>query len=76
MFSDKKFALSALERAVKTFAQTLAALIGANAVNVIDIDWPALAGISATAAVVSLLTSVASYGIGAPGPSLGFEEEV
>lgn len=76
MFTDRKFFNSALERALKTFAQTLAALIGANAVNVIDIDWPALAGISATAAVVSVLTSIASYNVGAPGPSLGFEEEL
>lgn len=67
---------AAFERAVKTFAQTLAALIGANAVNVIDVDWPALLGISATAAIVSILTSVASDKVGAPGPSLGQEGEV
>jgi hypothetical protein len=76
MFTDSSFWRGSLERALKTFAQTLAALIGANAVNVIDIDWPALAGISATAAVVSVLTSVASYNVGAAGPSLGFEEEL
>lgn len=76
MFTDKKFWPSALERAIKTFAQTLAALIGANAVNVTSLDWLELGGISATAAVVSLLTSIASYNVGAPGPSLGREEEV
>lgn len=66
---------AAFERAVKTFAQTLAALVGANAVNVIDVEWAALLGISATAAIVSVLTSLASNKVGAPGPSLGQETE-
>ena len=50
---------AAAVRAVKTFAQTAAALLGAGAVNVISVDWASIAGISATAAVVSLLTSLA-----------------
>ena len=50
---------AALVRALKTFAQTAVALLGAGAVSVIDVDWLGVAGISATAAVVSLLTSLA-----------------
>ena len=46
-------------RALKTFCQGLATLIGSNAINIVDIDWLTILGISATMAVVSLLTSVA-----------------
>lgn len=46
-------------RALKTFCQGLATLIGSNAVSITDIDWITILGISATMAVVSLLTSVA-----------------
>jgi hypothetical protein len=54
----------AAERAVKTFAQSLVALIGAGAVNIVLLDWPDIFGISATAALVSVLTSVVSLPIG------------
>lgn len=64
------------ERALRTFAQALAALIGAGAVNIIDIDWPASIGIAATAALLSVLTSIGAADFGAPGPSFGMEEEL
>lgn len=54
-----RWAKAALIRAIKTFAQTAAALLGAGAVNVVEVDWLTILGISATAAVVSLLTSLA-----------------
>ena len=46
-------------RALRTFAQGLATLIGTDMVNIIDLDWPTMLGIAATMAVVSFLTSVA-----------------
>lgn len=53
----------ASERAIKTFAQTLVALIATAATtSIVAFNWPALLGIGATAAVVSILTSVASAG--------------
>jgi hypothetical protein len=64
------------ERALRTFAQTLAALIGAGAINIIDVDWPASIGIAATAALLSVLTSIGAHEVGAPGPSFGLEEEL
>lgn len=64
------------ERALRTFAQALAALIGAGAVNIIDIDWPASIGIAATAALLSVLTSIGANEVGSPGPSFGLEEEL
>ena len=54
-----RWAKAALIRAIKTLAQTAAALLGAGAVNVVDVDWLPILGISATAAVVSLLPSLA-----------------
>lgn len=71
---NQKFWMATGERALRTFAQTLAALIGAGLVNIIDIPWAANLGIAATAAVLSVLTSIGAAEIGAPGPSAGFEE--
>ena len=68
-----RFAIAAAERAVKTMAQTAAALIGTGAVGILDVDWAQIASVSALAAIVSLLTSVASAGIGPHGPSLADE---
>ena len=68
-----RFWVAAVERSIKTWAQSMVALIGANAVAVTDLDWLQLFAVSGTAAVVSLLTSVASAGIGPHGPSLADE---
>jgi hypothetical protein len=66
----RTFLAAAAERAVKTFAQTLAALVAANGSGVLDVDWAGGLSVAVSAAVVSLLTSVASGGVGQPGPSL------
>lgn len=50
---------AALIRAIKTGAQTLAALIGTGAVGILELDWPQLLSVTATAMVLSILTSVA-----------------
>ena len=39
-------------------------------------DWTQAAAVAATATLLSLLTSVASAGVGNPGPSLASEEVV
>ena len=59
MDTIKQWAVSAITRAVKTAAQTLVALIGTGAVGITDLDWPSLLSVTATAAVLSLLTSLA-----------------
>jgi zinc transporter ZupT len=46
-------------RALKTGAQTLASLIGTGAVGILALDWPQMLSVTATAMVLSLLTSVA-----------------
>ena len=53
------WAKAALIRALKTAAQTLAALIGTGAVSIIELDWMQMLGVTATAAVLSVLTSLA-----------------
>lgn len=63
-----------VERAVKTAAQAMVAVVAAaGAVGISDVDWPAAAQVGLLAGVLSLLTSIASWGVGEPGPSLGQE---
>ncbi|MCW2287051.1 r1t family holin [Leucobacter luti] len=70
----KRFWIAAAERAVKTFAQTAVAILTAGATGLLDVDWGQMASVAGLAAVVSLLTSIASDGIGGAGPSLGGEK--
>lgn len=60
MLTSTAFWASAGERAIKTFAQTALALLGASQlVSVVAIDWTEVGGVAALAAILSLLTSVA-----------------
>lgn len=70
---DIRFWRAAGERAIKTLAQTLVALIGANAASIMELDWGQILGVAATATVLSILTSVASANFGPTGPSLADE---
>lgn len=67
---------AAVERAAKTFAQALVALIGATQISVLELDWGQMLGVAATASVVSVLTSMASAPFGLSGPSLADEKVV
>jgi hypothetical protein len=53
-----------LERALKSFAQSLLAVVGVGQVGVVDIAWPAALSTAATAGVLSILTSLASARVG------------
>lgn len=64
---DRLFWMLTAERAVKTAAQTAIVTIGAAAVDVFTVDWRQTAGIAAGAAVLSVLTSIASEPFGAEG---------
>ena len=76
LLTDKHFWIAAGERAVKTFAQSLVALFVAG-VTVLTLDWQQALAVSATAALVSILTSVASLRLGPfEGPSLAGEAVV
>ena len=64
----KLFWKDALERALKTVAQALLALlVVAPNTSVIDFDWPVMLGTAATAGVVSVLTSVVSGAVDSSG---------
>lgn len=57
------FWVQAAERAVKTFAQTAIASVGA-AATIDAVDWRVVAGATVLSTVLSLLTSVASARVG------------
>jgi hypothetical protein len=64
----KAFWTGATDRAVKSFAQALLLLWGADSgFNVLDVSVPAAFGVAAGAAVLSLLTSVVSAPAGDTG---------
>jgi NAD/NADP transhydrogenase beta subunit len=75
MFS-RAFWIAATERAIKTFAQTLAALLVADGTGLLNTAWIPQLSVAGMALVVSLLTSVASAGAAGPGPSLANEVAV
>lgn len=64
----KKWIKAAGVRAVKTMAQTAVSLITVGKL-ITELDWVSIIGISATAGVVSMLTSVAGL------PEVESEEE-
>ncbi len=67
----KHFWLEAGERAVKSAAQSLLGLWALDGFNVLHADLALAGGVAGGAAVLSVLTSVVTAGIGKPGdPSL------
>lgn len=46
-------------RAIKTAAQTAVGMLTGSMVGVLEVDWVAVASVSAMAAIVSVLTSIA-----------------
>lgn len=67
--ASKAFWLGTGERVVKTLAQTLIVLWGADQFNLLAVGWQTSLGVAAGAGVLSLLTSIASGAPIAPGES-------
>lgn len=64
------------ERALKTFAQALIAVLGAGAVDLMSVGWKQDLSVAGGAALLSLLTSIGSAKVGEPGsPSLVKQKE-
>jgi Putative lactococcus lactis phage r1t holin len=57
---SKTFWASALERAVKTFAQSLIAVLGFSGAGLLSSHWTDGVGMAGAAALLSLLTSIGS----------------
>lgn len=60
---------AAFERGVKTFAQALAALLVGEGVGLLTIDWSGVLSVSGLAALVSVLTSIATGAVTNGSPS-------
>ena len=60
MIWTKKFWQGAGERAIKTFVQSLTAIIGVDAVGVLDVDWGGAVSVAATATLLSVFTSISN----------------
>lgn len=56
----KNFIQCMLIRAIRTFCQALVAEIGTGAIGLLALDWPQMLSIAGTAAILSMLTSVAT----------------
>ena len=68
IYLTREFRRGAGERAVKTFAQALLAILGTGAVGILDVDWVGALSAAALATLVSLLTSISQpeFTAGAP----------
>jgi hypothetical protein len=64
---SRTFLIDAAERAVKTFAQTLLAYFGADALDVLNANWGNALSVAGGAVVLSALTSLLSVRLGNSG---------
>lgn len=63
---------AATERSIRTFAQTTGATLAGSGVGLFDVSWGQSLSVGGLGALLSLLTSIGSAGIGPNGP--GFFE--
>lgn len=60
----KTFWKDTAERAVKTFAQSMVAVMTAGATGVLDVDWKNAVSVALLATLVSVFTSIGSGTVG------------
>nr|DAE84611.1 MAG TPA: hypothetical protein [Bacteriophage sp.] len=65
--TSKSFWADAIERAVRTVAQSLLALLTVNGISLYTIDWGKMLSAAVLAGAISLLTSIAASGSGDKG---------
>lgn len=70
---EKDFLMAVAERAIKTFAQTVVAMVGTNAMGAFDSNFANALQVGLFAAVMSVITSYGSAATGRKGPSLAGE---
>jgi hypothetical protein len=69
----REFGLAALERGVKTAAQSALLVLGADQINALEAAWTTVGGFALGGFVLSVLTSVATANAVVPGPSVTTE---
>lgn len=74
-YTSAQFWKGAVERAIRTAAQTVIALIGTDQVGILDLDWAQIGSVAATATLLSVLMSIAGGGAGS-GPSFTEAEAI
>ena len=62
--TSKTFWADTVERSIKTFAQACVAVLTSNVVGLLNVDYLTLFSVAGLAAVVSVLTSLASGQVG------------
>ncbi|AJT67454.1 Holin [Streptomyces lydicus] len=72
--TTSRFWAAAFERAVRTFAQTLIAALGLDTTDVLHVPWERGLALAGTAALLSVLTSVAAAAAGTGGDGPGITE--
>lgn len=55
----REFWVGAAERALKTVAQSVVAVLGVAGIGILSVDWPQTLSVAAAAGLASLLTSIA-----------------
>lgn len=60
----KKYLKDLAERAIKTFAQSMVAVLTAGATGILDVDWINTLSVALLATVISVFTSLGSLTIG------------
>ncbi|MWA15386.1 holin [Streptomyces sp. BA2] len=58
------------ERALRTFAQSLAAVLVAGATTLLDVEWKAALATAGMATLLAVLTAVGAANAGAGGPGI------
>ena len=55
------------ERAIRTIAQALLALLGTDALGIVGLDWTQMLSVAAGAGLMSILTAIVATGVGDKG---------
>lgn len=76
MTFTKAFVIATAERAIKTFAQSLLAVVGVTGIGIGDVDWVTAFSVAGVATLASVLSSIISAGFGGDGPSLTNAETI
>lgn len=63
----RAFWIDAGERAVRTIAQALLALLGTDALGIVGLDWLQMLSVAAGAGLMSILTAIVATNVGDKG---------